>query len=330
MNAVCTLHVLVAAAVPVPVALTHWSFMGINVTFQDHVNSTTVATVIREIDGDDFPTRTYGNPLAVMVDRLRKRNRESGTNSADPSKSRAILDVGAHVGVVSIALALAVPSAVVLAVEANRASFEHLRWNIQRNNATNVVPLHAALVAPEHSGQRRVLVVAPNGRNTGGATLHVRSLREAEAEAEAEATPPTEDRAQLHGQNAEAVASVLGTWATMPVRTVSLDDAIFTALSLAASTGAGTGTRRVESNDETSCANHELALLKIDCEGCEHHVLAPGRCAALEQGRIANVIGELHLNSLLRQSGADPDAVELHLRRKVRGVVALARCHMAE
>ena len=108
----------------------------------------------------------------------------------------------------------------------HRASFEHLRWNIQRNNATNVVPLHAALVAPEHRGQQRVLVAAPDGYNTGGATLHVRSLREAEAEAaSAMVPPPTESRAAFPDKNIAAVASVLGTWATMPVRTVALDDA---------------------------------------------------------------------------------------------------------
>ena len=108
---------------------------------------TTVATVIGEIDGDAFPKRTYGNPLATIVNELRKRQRTTNSSSnisstTYPSESRAILDVGAHVGVVSIALARALPWAVVLAIEANRASFEHLRWNIQRNNAINVVPLH--------------------------------------------------------------------------------------------------------------------------------------------------------------------------------------------
>ena len=82
-----------------------------------------------------------------------------------------------------------------------------------------------------------------------------------------------------------------------------------------------------------------MALLKIDCEGCEHEVLPSFR--ALVQGRVSHVVGELHSNALLRRRherrvgltadspGEEPslDYLERYVRAHVPagGIVALAR-----
>lgn len=56
-----------------------------------------------------------------------------------------ILDVGAHVGIFSIALALNNPKAKIFAVEATSKNFESLKINLEINNIKNVTPILSAV-----------------------------------------------------------------------------------------------------------------------------------------------------------------------------------------
>lgn len=84
-----------------------------------------------------------------------------------------VIDIGAHVGVVSIYLAKKYPFLRILAFEPTPTNFKRLLWNIAQNKVTNVTPIHAAIV-----GQGRRFRLTYNDRtNTGGASGYIRGKR---------------------------------------------------------------------------------------------------------------------------------------------------------
>jgi FkbM family methyltransferase len=75
-----------------------------------------------------------------------------------------IVDVGAHVGMIAILLALRNPQATVIAVEPEPLNLAHLRTNIAANGAHNVIVVPLALTADGRS-----LHIARPPFNSGGA-----------------------------------------------------------------------------------------------------------------------------------------------------------------
>jgi FkbM family methyltransferase len=77
-----------------------------------------------------------------------------------------IVDVGAHVGMVAIWLALRNPQVTVIAVEPEPFNLSHLRANIAANGVDNIVVVPLALTA-----DRRTLPMARPPSNSGGRRL---------------------------------------------------------------------------------------------------------------------------------------------------------------
>jgi FkbM family methyltransferase len=75
-----------------------------------------------------------------------------------------IVDVGAHVGMVAIWLAMRNPQVTVIAIEPEPLNLSHLRANIAANGVRNIVVVPLALTA-----DRRMLPIARPPSNSGGA-----------------------------------------------------------------------------------------------------------------------------------------------------------------
>lgn len=75
-----------------------------------------------------------------------------------------IVDVGAHVGMVAIWLAVRNPQVTVIAIEPEPLNLSHLRTNIAANGVRNIVVVPLALTA-----DRRMLPIARPPANSGGA-----------------------------------------------------------------------------------------------------------------------------------------------------------------
>ena len=80
-----------------------------------------------------------------------------------------VIDVGAHVGVVSIYLAKKFPFIKVYAIEPNPLNFACLQRNIELNNVTNVTLLHKAV---SEDGRKRILYTS--ALDNGWATIDAR------------------------------------------------------------------------------------------------------------------------------------------------------------
>lgn len=76
-----------------------------------------------------------------------------------------VIDIGAHVGVVSIFLARRNPGVTVYAFEPVRANFVRLCRNIEANGITNVIPINRAVTG---DGRRLALRVNPESNSAGG------------------------------------------------------------------------------------------------------------------------------------------------------------------
>lgn len=90
-----------------------------------------------------------------------------------------VLDVGAHVGAVSIFCALKWPWARVHAYEPVPANFDNLAWALRENGVRNVVAWNEAL-----SCDGRALDLAVSPANTGSATAFVHALGSAPVRAD--------------------------------------------------------------------------------------------------------------------------------------------------
>jgi FkbM family methyltransferase len=91
-------------------------------------------------------------------------NDEYGLGQIRFKPGDVIVDVGAHVGMVAIWLALRNPEVTVIAVEPEPLNLSHLRANIAANGVRNIVVVPLALTA-----DRRRLPIARPPYNSGGA-----------------------------------------------------------------------------------------------------------------------------------------------------------------
>ncbi len=79
-----------------------------------------------------------------------------------------VIDVGAHVGVVSIYLAKRYPGITVYAIEPVEQNYGHLIRNIKANGVSNVVPIHCAVT----SDGRQVEIKHSLNVNSGGGSVY--------------------------------------------------------------------------------------------------------------------------------------------------------------
>jgi polysaccharide biosynthesis protein PslF len=91
------------------------------------------------------------------------------TQTAVFREGDTVIDVGAHLGVVSIYLAKKFPFLKVYAIEPNPLSYACLKRNIELNGVTNITALHKAL---SEDGQARMLYT--DARESGWATIDAR------------------------------------------------------------------------------------------------------------------------------------------------------------
>ena len=110
--------------------------------------------LIADAEGSNT-AHTVATEMACDEYRLRRIRFEPGD---------VIVDVGAHVGMVAIWLALRNPQVTVIAVEPEPFNLSHLRANIAANGVDNIVVVPLALTA-----DRRTLPMARPPDNSGGA-----------------------------------------------------------------------------------------------------------------------------------------------------------------
>jgi FkbM family methyltransferase len=131
--------------------------------------------------GDEWLVRDGVFPLSVDGMRLTLRDDEEGgvvkiilrelhgwylLNAIEFTPGEVILDIGAHVGVVSIYLAKKWPQTKIYAFEPMPENFAHLQANLAANQVTNVSAYPLAI-----SGNGRILRIGGNlAENSGGAS----------------------------------------------------------------------------------------------------------------------------------------------------------------
>ena len=94
-----------------------------------------------------------------------------GLDRIDFAPGDVVLDVGAHIGLFAAYVGLRYPDVLVHAFEPFPDNFELLRENVERNRVSNVRIYPFAI-----SGDGRLLKMATNPENSGGATCHSLTL----------------------------------------------------------------------------------------------------------------------------------------------------------
>jgi len=94
-----------------------------------------------------------------------------GLDRIDFAPGDVVLDVGAHIGLFAAYVGLRYPDVRVHAFEPFPENFELLRENVERNRVSNVRIYPFAI-----SGDGRLLKMATNPENSGGATCHSLTL----------------------------------------------------------------------------------------------------------------------------------------------------------
>jgi FkbM family methyltransferase len=84
-----------------------------------------------------------------------------------------VIDIGAHVGIVSIYVAKKYPFVKIYAFEPIPDNYEHLTTNLMLNNVNNVIPHNLAVT----SDGRKFDMLVNFADNSGGATGHLRDMR---------------------------------------------------------------------------------------------------------------------------------------------------------
>lgn len=166
----------------------------------------------------------------------------------DLGRGDVVVDIGAHVGLVAMAVARRFPGVTVYALEPMPTTFLLLKRNLGRNHVANVIPLHLAV-----SGDGRPLHIQMWPDNTGGATGFL-------------------DHRSPHATAVDADA-------------VTLDE-LFGLLDI-----------------------DRCQLLKVDCEGAEHEILA----ATGVLDRVDEVRAEFHINDHLESCGYSIESLADHV-----------------
>jgi FkbM family methyltransferase len=190
----------------------------------------------------------------------------------------AILDVGAHVGIVAMVIASAYPGHMVHAIEPNPTLFTLLRENVTRNGCDNVRCHQLALT---HEGAEHVLlldraVIAQLNIEKDGTALSVRNVNSG-GSCVAEVSP------RFAARNPD-----------LPRRRA-----------------------RSMSFDEFARAEgiSRVGLLKLDCEGSEHSMVPASRL--IREGAVRNVVGEIHANATLGDGNALLRYLQRHVPGRV-------------
>ncbi len=89
------------------------------------------------------------------------------------SPNDVMIDIGAHVGIVSIYVAKKYPFVKIYAFEPIPDNYEHLTANLRLNDVYNVVPHNLAVT----SDGRKFDMLVNFANNSGGATGHLRDMR---------------------------------------------------------------------------------------------------------------------------------------------------------
>lgn len=92
-------------------------------------------------------------------------------NDISFSTGDAVIDIGAHVGILSCYLAKKHPSIAIFAFEPNPENYQNLLYNIGQNGVTNVQPFNKAI-----SGDGRPLKMIFHEGNTGGTTAQLMNI----------------------------------------------------------------------------------------------------------------------------------------------------------
>jgi len=243
-----------------------------------------------EIDGG-----VYGRLHSVLAPR---NGRRPGN---EPIKNW--IDVGANLGVLSIALALANPAAVGWAYEPNPATFAYLRANIAANGLEG--RLHAVNAGVTRNG-RPIFMPECVIKNPGGSQM---------------ATTQWHNGRTTQSCFSQACkAKIAGIAACMRenprmtrIPSVTLDDAFAAAgVLLNASTSSSSSDSSQGDTGTIEVGKHrhgeQLDFLKVDCEGCEHEVMSQIE-AAKTTLKVLKITGECH-----RLSGLTNEAAEACLR----------------
>lgn len=118
----------------------------------------------------DIQDDPFGGVSKIIIREIKERY---GFDDIPFQDGDAVLDIGAHVGVVSIYLAKRHPGITVYAFEPVPDNYRHLLRNIQANGVENVVPVPQAVTADG----RELGLVYVSGVNSGGASICARRGR---------------------------------------------------------------------------------------------------------------------------------------------------------
>ncbi len=123
---------------------------------------------------DGWPTQVHGTKLILDDDEqggvaklvCMEIEKDYRPDEIDFQPGDIVLDVGAHVGVVSCYLAKKYPFLTIFAFEPNPINFERLKWNI-RQNEVKVMPFNLAVTGDG----RDLLIGGDHTENTGGFSM---------------------------------------------------------------------------------------------------------------------------------------------------------------
>lgn len=122
---------------------------GQSFTFYDNINSETINMIAHELIRNDYNLSNY----------------KFAANDT-------ILDLGAHVGIISIILAKKNPTIRIYAIEACPQNFMYLVKNIIINKIANIIPINMAVT--DKTGELALLYdVGTSQANSGGSTLEL-------------------------------------------------------------------------------------------------------------------------------------------------------------
>lgn len=131
--------------------------------FLSHLKSKIELTLWgKEVSVYNFPTCTA---VPWIYDAI--ENDVNGLREQEIRPGDVILDIGANIGLFTIAAAQAYPEAHIYAVEAMPHNYKNLCLNLQENGITNVTATQVAIAG--HNGK---LSLTQHPTNSGGGTIH--------------------------------------------------------------------------------------------------------------------------------------------------------------
>jgi FkbM family methyltransferase len=113
---------------------------------------------------------TSSTPQIVRKELIKNRY---NIDSIKFSPNDVVIDIGAHVGIVSVYVAKKYPFVKIYAFEPIPDNYEHLTTNLRLNNVNNVIPHNLAVT----SDGREFDMLVNFADNSGGATGHLRDMR---------------------------------------------------------------------------------------------------------------------------------------------------------